>query len=108
MSRKIAAVIRKLKDQTGSYIWQNSLSADLPNTLLGYPVYLCDELDQAENTPIIFGNLKAAYQVVDRAHMSLLRDPYSSKPYVEFYATKRVGGAVVNFDALKLIAFSKE
>lgn len=108
LSRKTAATVRKLKEKSGAYLWQNSLSADLPNTLLGHPVYLCDELDEAEGSPILFGNLKEAYQIVDRANMTLLRDPYSANPYVEFYATKRVGGAAVNFDAIKIIHLIKE
>lgn len=108
MSRKMASMIRKLKEKNGAYLWQNALSADTPNTLLGYPVHLCDELDQAQNAPILFGNLKETYQIVDRTHMTLLRDPYSSKPYVEFYATKRVGGAAINFDALKVIHIVQE
>ena len=56
---------------------------------------------------LAFGNFKAAYQIVDRHMMHVLRDPYSAKPYVEFYTTKRVGGDVVNFEALKLIALSE-
>lgn len=108
MSPKMAARIRKLQEKSGAYLWQNSFSAATPNTLLGYPVHLCDELDQAESSPIIFGNFKAAYQIVDRTSMSVLRDPYSAKPYVEFYATKRVGGDVVNFDALRIITAAKD
>lgn len=104
MSPKMAAQIRKLQEKSGSYLWQNSFSSATPNTLLGYPVHLCDELDQEKMSSILFGNFKAAYQIVDRTSMSVLRDPYSAKPYVEFYATKRVGGDVVNFDALKIIA----
>lgn len=108
MSRKTAATVRKLKEKSGAYLWQNSLNAEMPNTLLGHPVYLCDELDEAKGSPILFGNFKEAYQIVDRSNMSLLRDPYSAKPYVEFYATKRVGGAAVNFDAIKIINIVKE
>ena len=108
MSPKMAAKIRKLQEKSGAYLWQNSFSAATPNTLLGYPVHLCDELDQAEGSQIIFGNFKAAYQIVDRTSMSVLRDPYSAKPYVEFYATKRVGGDVVNFEALKIIIAAKD
>lgn len=108
MSPKMAAHIRKLQEKSGAYLWQNSFSSATPNTLLGYPVHLCDELDQAEASPILFGNFKAAYQIVDRSSMSVLRDPYSAKPYVEFYATKRVGGDVVNFDALKIITPAKD
>ncbi|MBX3458026.1 MAG: phage major capsid protein [Candidatus Paracaedibacteraceae bacterium] len=107
MSRKSAAKIRTMKDKSGSYIWHASISADQPNLLLGYPVHLCDDLP-SEQDKIIFANMTKAYQVVDRSQMHVLRDPYSAKPYVEFYATKRVGGDVINFDAIKVISFKGE
>lgn len=109
MPRAIAFKIAQLKDKKGQYIWQQSLSANQPNTLLGHPVYLCDDMIK-EDAPnrIIFGNIKEAYHVVDRAQMSMLRDPFSAKPYVEFYATKRVGGEIVNYDAVKYIELSKD
>lgn len=108
MPRSVAFKIAKMKDKQGQYIWQRSLSAEQPNTLLGYPVYLCDDMIK-EKTPlrIVFGNVKEAYHVADRAQMSMLRDPFSAKPYVEFYATKRVGGDLVKCDALKYIQFDK-
>lgn len=109
MPRTVAFKIAQLKDSQGQYIWQQSFSANQPSRLLGYPVYLCDDMTQ-EDKPnrIVFGNIKEAYHVVDRAQMSMLRDPYSAKPYVEFYATKRVGGDIVNCDALKYIELSKD
>ena len=111
MSRSAAAAIRKLKDEQGAYLWQQSLSSNNPNTLLGYPVFLCDDMPdykmEAKSLPVIFGNFKEAYQIVDRAQIHILRDPYSSKPYVEFYATKRVGGAVINFQALRILETGK-
>ena len=104
MSRAVAFKIAKMKDTQGQYIWQHSFSAGQPNTLFGYPVYLCDEMAvENETERLIFGNIKEAYHVVDRAHMSMLRDPFSAKPYVEFYATKRVGANLVNCEALKYI-----
>lgn len=112
MSRSAAAAIRKLKDQTGAYLWQPGLTADAPNTLFGYPIVLSDDMPAVEvgkqTSSIIFGNFKEAYQIVDRANLNILRDPFSAKPYVEFYATKRVGGEVINFDALKIVAFAGE
>lgn len=108
MPRSIAFKIAQLKDKQGQYIWQQSLNAKQPNTLLGYPVYLCDDMVRSEMPHrILFGNIKEAYQVVDRAQMSLLRDPFSAKPYVEFYATKRVGGEIINHKAVKYIDFTK-
>jgi HK97 family phage major capsid protein len=112
MARSVMAEIRKLKDTTGQYIWQPSLIAGTPNTLLGCPVVIADDmpaLDGQKPTPsLAFGNFREAYQIVDRAGLHILRDPFSAKPYVEFYATKRVGGDMINFDAIKLIHFVKE
>ncbi|WP_052045824.1 phage major capsid protein [Candidatus Paracaedibacter symbiosus] len=109
MPRSVAFKIAKMKDKQDQYIWQGSLSANQPNTLLGYPVYLCDDMVQEESPlRIVFGNIKEAYHVVDRTQMSMLRDPFSAKPYVEFYATKRVGGDLVNCEALKYIKLVKE
>lgn len=107
MPRRVAALVRKLKDGQGSYVWQASLSADQPNLLMGHPVYLCDDMDPAQEK-IIFANIAKSYQVVDRSDMNVLRDPFSAKPYVEFYATKRVGGDVINFDAIKIVNLAKE
>lgn len=107
MSRATLAMVRKLKDQDGRHIWQPSLDAATPSTLLGHTVEICDELPPLGNNSgdvsIIFGNFKRAYQVVDRQGTTVLRDPYSSKPYVEFYTTKRVGGNVVNFESLIML-----
>ncbi|MBI1954102.1 MAG: phage major capsid protein [Proteobacteria bacterium] len=112
MSRSALSCIRKLKDKiTGAYLFQPSVFSDQLSTLLGHPVYLCDDIpaliSSKASQSVAFGNFKEAYQIVDRSDITLLRDPYSSKPYVEFYATKRVGGDVINFNALKLINFSE-
>jgi HK97 family phage major capsid protein len=107
MPRGVAFKIAKMRDNQGQNIWQRSLAASQPNTLLGYPVYLCDEMKADKGPQIVFGNIKEAYHVVDRAQMSMLRDPFSAKPYVEFYATKRVGGDIVNTDALKYMILEK-
>jgi len=106
MSRSTLAHIRKIKDQDGRHIWQPSLDAASPSMLLGYPVELCDDmptLGSDDGASVIFGNFERAYQVVDRQGINVLRDPYSAKPYVEFYTTKRVGGDVINFDALIML-----
>jgi HK97 family phage major capsid protein len=109
MPRAVAFKIAQLKNKEGQYIWQQSLVAAQPSTLLGHCVYLCDDMVK-EDTPhrIIFGNIKEAYHIVDRAQISIMRDPFSAKPYVEFYATKRVGGEIVNCDAMKYIELSKD
>lgn len=110
MSRSAFAAVRMLKDTQGHYLWQPSLTAGVPSTLLGYPVEISEDLPVFSpgiaSKSIFFGNFKEGYQIVDRTGIKILRDPYSAKPYVEFYTTKRVGGDVVNFEALKVINFS--
>ena len=112
MSRATLAIVRKLKDQDGRHIWQPSLDAAAPSTLLGYKVEICDELPalgtNGSGVSVIFGNFNRAYQIVDRQGATVLRDPYSAKPYVEFYTTKRVGGNVVNFESLVMLKNPEE
>ena len=107
MSRATLAMVRKMKDKDGHYVWLPHVSQESSSTLLGYPVIICDAMPNPskESLSIAFGNFKQAYQIVERQDIQLLRDPYSAKPYVEFYATKRIGGDVINFDAIKLIQF---
>ncbi|HCU07080.1 MAG TPA: phage major capsid protein [Holosporales bacterium] len=111
MSRSALSMLRGLKDESRRYLLQPSLSEGMAYTLLGFPIVLNDALDQVRSgevsTPILFGNFKQGYQIVDRRDVTLLRDPYSAKPFVEFYATKRVGGAVVDFSAIKVLQFSE-
>lgn len=108
MSRTAQAQIRGLKDsKSGRYFWQYPSLAEPRPTLLGYPVYTSDDMpsmvDGTASKPIAFGNFKEGYQIVDRQGIFTLRDPYSAKPYVEFYTVKRVGGDVVNFEAIKIL-----
>lgn len=111
MSRAALTAARKLKDKQGSYLWQPSLAGDLRSTLLGYPIEIFDELSDKAPTKqakiMVFGDFRAGYLIVDRQGTRVLRDPYSAKPYVEFYTTRRVGGDVVNFDALKVLKFTQ-
>jgi HK97 family phage major capsid protein len=110
MSRTAQMAVRKLKDKvTGSYLWQPALLSGAPNTLLGHPVVVADDMPAFAkgSLSVAFGNFQHAYQIVDHSGMHVLRDPYSAKPYVEFYTTRRVGGDVVNFEAVKLIKFSE-
>ena len=112
MSRTMQQHILNFRDTRGRFLWQPSIATGVPSTLFGYPVYISDEMPDfrpgTPSAPIAFGNFGEAYQIVDRTDMQVLRDPYSAKPYVEFYVTKRVGGAVVNAEALKVLSFSKE
>ncbi len=107
MNRKTLAAVRKLKDANDSYIWQPS-DAGAASTILGYPVTELEDMpDIAANAhSIAFGDFARFYLIVDRAGVRVLRDPYSAKPYVLFYVTKRVGGGVQNFDAVKLMKFA--
>jgi len=106
--RQVIALIRKLKASDGSYLWQPGLQQGQPATLLDFPV-VTDEDMPALGTgalSLALGNFREAYQIVDRIGIRVLRDPYTAKPYVKFYATKRVGGDVVNFEAVKFVKFS--
>jgi HK97 family phage major capsid protein len=108
MNSNTLSVIRKFKDSTGNFIWQPGVTADQPATLLGYPVIEADAMpDIAANALAIgFGQFRTAYTIAERTDTAVLRDPFSNKPFVHFYATRRVGGAVVNSEALKLMRFS--
>jgi HK97 family phage major capsid protein len=103
------ATVRKWKAySTGDYIWQPGLQAGAPSSLLGYPVVENEDMpDVGSGTvPIALANWKRAYTIVDRIGIRTLRDPYTNKPYVGFYATKRVGGMLVDSNAIKLIKLS--
>ncbi|MDE2112954.1 MAG: phage major capsid protein [Alphaproteobacteria bacterium] len=108
MNRTTESVIRKFKDSTGAYIWQPGAAAGQPPTLLGYPVAEADDMPDiaADACAVAFGDFARGYLIVDRVGVRVLRDPYSAKPYVLFYTTKRVGGGVQNFEAVKLLKFA--
>lgn len=108
MPRSVSSAIRKLKGGDGNYLWQVSLQAGQPPTLLGFPVFFSEDMPAmgANSLSLAFGDFGEAYTIVDRTGIRLLRDPYTDKPNVKFYTTRRVGGDVVNFDALKLMRFS--
>ena len=97
--------IRKFKDGEGNYLWRPGLLEGAPDTLLGKPVEIDDNVaDIGQNTyPIYFANFKRAYLIIDRLGIRVLRDPYSSKPYILFYTTKRVGGGIVMYEAIKTL-----
>lgn len=105
MTRKTEAVLRKIKDGDQNYIWQPNLAVGQPPTLLGSPVAESEHMDEigANKFPILFGDVRAGYLIVDRRGMQILRDPFSNKPHVMFYTTRRVGGAVQDFAALRLV-----
>ncbi len=108
MNRKTQSTIRKFKDTQGGYLWQPPAAAGGKATLMTFPVIEAEDMPDiaAGSLSIAFGDFKRGYLVVDRAGVSVLRDPYSAKPYVLFYTTKRVGGGVQDFDAIKLMKFA--
>ena len=108
MNRKTVSAVRKFKDADGNYIWQPAQRAGETASLLGYRVTEIETMPDiaANSAAIAFGDFQRGYLIVDRAGVRVLRDPYSAKPYVLFYTTKRVGGGVQNFDAIKVMKFS--
>jgi HK97 family phage major capsid protein len=108
MNRKTQAAIRKFKDSTGNYLWQPPSVAGGRASLMTFPLLEAEDMpDVAANSlAIAFGDFRRGYLIVDRMGVRVLRDPYSAKPYVLFYTTKRVGGGVQDFDAIKLMKFA--
>jgi len=108
LNRSVLAQLRKFKDADGNYLWQPAAQAGEPARLMGYPVTEAEDMpDIALNShSIAFGDFNRGYLIVDRVGVRVLRDPYSAKPYVLFYTTKRVGGGVQDFDAVKFLKFS--
>lgn len=106
MNSKTAAFIRKLKDTTtGMYLWQQALTGGQPSMLSGYPVEVDENMPDiaAGSVPIMFGNFRQGYRIVDRTPLRIQRDPYTNKPFVHFYSTKRVSGMVVDSCAIRLL-----
>lgn len=107
MNSATAARIRKFKTDDGAFLWQAGLVAGQPDTLLGYPVVEAEDMPDiaADALAIAFGNFKAGYLIAERAETQILRDPFTNKPFVHFYATRRIGGQVMNSEAIKLLKF---
>ncbi len=108
MNRATQSAVRKFKDALGNYMWQPSYQPGQMPTLLGYPIAESEDMPDiaAGSTAVAFGDFSRGYLIVDRVGIRVLRDPYSAKPYVLFYTTKRVGGGVADFDAIKLLKFA--
>jgi len=107
MNRSVQAEIRKIKDADGNYIWQPGERAGAEPTLMNYRIAESEDMpDIASGSySIAFGDFQRGYLIVDRVGLRVLRDPFSAKPYVLFYTTKRVGGGIQDFDAIKLLKF---
>jgi HK97 family phage major capsid protein len=108
MNAATLARIRKLKTADGAFLWQPGLAAGQPDTLLGYRVVEAEDMPDiaANSLSIAFGDFRRGYLIAERGETQILRDPYSNKPFVHFYATKRVGGTVSNSEAIKLMKFA--
>ncbi|WP_341764542.1 phage major capsid protein [Candidatus Tisiphia endosymbiont of Beris chalybata] len=108
MHRSTLSEIQKLQDNNGRFIWQQSLSESLTQTIFGIPVICCSEMMTIKpgNIAIALGDFRLAYKIVDRSGINIMRDPYTDKPFVKFYAVKRVGGDVINQRAIKFGLFS--
>jgi len=108
MNRKTQSLIRKFKDTTNNYIWQPSATPSGKASLMNFPVHDVEDMPDiaANSLSVAFGDFTRGYLIVDRAGVTVLRDPYSAKPYVLFYTTKRVGGGVQDYDAIKLLKFA--
>ncbi len=108
MNSKTAGAVRKMKDADGRFLWSDGLAVEQPSRLLGYPVLVAEDMpDIAANAyAIAFGDFAAGYTVAERPDLRILRDPFSAKPNVLFFASKRVGGDVSDFAAIKLLKFA--
>jgi HK97 family phage major capsid protein len=108
MNARTAGIVRKFRDLDGRFLWQDQMMSGEPALLLGHPVYIADDMDDVAsgNMPIAFGDVRAAYTYVSRPGLKLLRDPYTDRPNVQFYAYTRAGGALVNSEAVKFLRVS--
>ncbi|MEM9956528.1 MAG: phage major capsid protein [Pseudomonadota bacterium] len=108
MNSTTAGVIRKFKDADGRYLWTETVIEGQPPRLFGYPVTIAEEMPDigAGADAVAFGDFRAGYTIAERPDLRILRDPYSAKPHVLFYASKRVGGGVSDFAAIKLLRFA--
>jgi HK97 family phage major capsid protein len=109
MNSKTAGAVRKMKDADGRFLWSDGLAAGEPARLMGYPVLIAEDMPDiaADAHAIAFGDFRAGYTIAERPDLRVLRDPFSAKPHVLFYATKRVGGDVSDFKAIKLLKFAE-
>ena len=108
MNSKTAGAVRKMKDADGRFLWSDGLAAGQPARLMGYPVLIAEAMPDiaTDTTAIAFGDFHAGYTIAERPDLRILRDPFSAKPNVLFYATKRIGGDVSDFEAIKLLKFA--
>ncbi|MEM8699984.1 MAG: phage major capsid protein, partial [Pseudomonadota bacterium] len=108
MNSKTAGEVRKMKDSQGRFLWIEGLSVDQPSRLIGYPVQIVEDMPDISSGShaIAFGDFGHGYTIAERPDIRLLRDPFSARPNVLFFATKRVGGDVTDYAAIKTLRFS--
>jgi len=103
MSKSMVQAIRLLKDSNGQYLWMPGVLSGSADTLLGVPLYTSSSMPStitSNKNLILYGDFKQGYQIVDRGDITIQRDPFSAKPLVVFFATKRVGGDVIDKNAI--------
>jgi HK97 family phage major capsid protein len=107
MNRKTVSSVMKLRDADGRPLWHTNLREGQPDLLMGYPITEAEDMPDiaADSYSLAFGDFRRGYIIVDRIGTRVLRDPFSAKPYVLFYTTKRVGGNLGHYDAIKLMKF---
>jgi HK97 family phage major capsid protein len=105
LNRLTQGATRKLKDGQGNYLWQPSFAAGQPATLAGERIVEVADLPNvaANNVVALYGDMEATYLVIDRIGIRVLRDPFTNKPFVHFYTTKRVGGGVYNPEPMRAL-----
>jgi len=108
MSKATLALVASFKDYQGRYVFSPAAAPGMPNLLFGYPVIEAEDMPAvaANSLSIAFGDFRRGYLIVDRIGMRILRDPFSYKPNVSFYCVKRVGGSLVNSEAIKVLKMS--
>ena len=105
-SKANLAAIRSIKDESGRYIWTPGALNGNYDMIFGTPILASNEMDTTGGDAVIYGNLRKGYQIVDRSDIKIQRDPYSSKPFIVYFATKRVGGDVIDTKAIKILSLS--
>ena len=107
MNSKTAGAVRKMKDKDGRFLWSDGLAAGEPARLMGYAVLIAEDMPDiaSDATAIAFGDFSRGYTIAERPDLRILRDPFSAKPHVLFYATKRIGGDISDFKAIKVLKF---
>jgi HK97 family phage major capsid protein len=106
--REVITKMRKFKDDNDNYMWQPSLVLGNPESFAGYPITRAEDMPalSSNGNSLAFGDFREGYQIFDRQGIRVLRDPFTAKPYIKFYTTKRSGGGVLNYEAIKILQFA--